>query len=69
MTPEQFVYWLQGYVDINAQSGDEVGITRAQWQVVKDNLKEVFHPRIQELSANPPPIELYERRNNPTNCN
>lgn len=37
MTPEQFVYWLQGYSEV---SGEQP--TKEQWQVIQDHLKEVF---------------------------
>jgi len=37
MTPEQFTYWLQGYVEL-------VGThpTPEQWQSIKDHLQTVF---------------------------
>lgn len=34
MTPEQFAYWLQGFVELNPQAM----LTLTQWQVVKDHL-------------------------------
>lgn len=37
MTPEQFVYWLQGYAEISGSAP-----TEEQWQVVKDHLQLVF---------------------------
>lgn len=40
MTPEQFCYWLQGYTELQV---GEVGITRDQWRIIQDHLKEVFH--------------------------
>lgn len=37
MTPEQFVYWLQGFAENSS------GVpTEAQWQSVKDHLETVF---------------------------
>jgi hypothetical protein len=38
MTAEQFVYWLQGYIEIN----DPVNITSRETQIIKDHLKLVF---------------------------
>lgn len=38
MTPEQFVYWLQGYVEIN---GDMP--TGEQWENIKNRLQTVSH--------------------------
>ena len=43
MTPEQFTYWLQGFVEINENPNEAKGITREQWKVIKDHLKTVFH--------------------------
>lgn len=38
MTPEQFVYWLQGFVELH---GDEP--THTQWLQIKDHLSLVFN--------------------------
>jgi len=38
MTPEQFTYWLQGFVEL--QNTDAV--SKKQWQVIKDHLRLVF---------------------------
>jgi hypothetical protein len=38
MTPEQFCYWLQGYVEITGQEP-----TIEQWQIIKDHLQTVFN--------------------------
>lgn len=37
MTPNDFVYWLQGYVELN---GDVP--TEQQWEVIKDHLQLVM---------------------------
>ncbi|HHT4259215.1 TPA: hypothetical protein ACTYZB_004882 [Klebsiella variicola] len=37
MTPEQFAYWLQGFVELNGQLPDE-----EQWVSIKDHLQTVF---------------------------
>lgn len=41
MTPEQFTYWLQGFVEIREKQ--EVGLTEREWDIIKDHLKTVFH--------------------------
>jgi len=38
MTAEQFVYWLQGYMEIN----DPQTISKTETQIIKDHLKLVF---------------------------
>lgn len=38
MTPEQFVYWLQGYFELS----EAKELTPEQVQIVKDHLKLVF---------------------------
>jgi hypothetical protein len=38
MTPENFCYWLQGFVEI----GEPVTLSKQQLQVLKDHLKLVF---------------------------
>lgn len=40
MTPENFVYWLQGYFEVNRS---EKFLTEEQFKVVQDHLKTVFH--------------------------
>ena len=37
MTPEQFVYWLQGFVEIH---GEPPSIS--EWTIIKDHLQTVF---------------------------
>lgn len=37
MTPEQFAYWLQGYVELQGSVP-----TDEQWQGIKDHLQAVF---------------------------
>lgn len=56
MTPEQFAYWLQGFVELH---GSEP--TTEQWQQIKYHLQTVFvkvtptvsisHPSVQGLST------------------
>jgi len=37
MTQEQFIYWLQGYVEINGQQPNA-----EQWEMIKQHLRTVF---------------------------
>lgn len=39
MTPEQFVYWLQGFVEMNPNAM----LTGTQWTILKDHLKLVMN--------------------------
>jgi hypothetical protein len=38
MTPEQFCYWLQGFVEIRGSVP-----THGEWEVIKDHLVTVFN--------------------------
>lgn len=37
MTPEQFVYWLQGFAEVHGVAPSE-----AEWTIIKDHLALVF---------------------------
>lgn len=39
MTPDQFTYWLQGFVEMNGGKAP----TKQQWQIIKDHLKLCFN--------------------------
>jgi hypothetical protein len=39
MKPEQFVYWLQGFSEMNENQPHP---TRKQWKMIEDHLKTVF---------------------------
>ena len=41
MTPEQFTYWLQGFVEI--RESEQAGLTEREWDIIKDHLQTVFH--------------------------
>lgn len=41
MTPEQFVYWLQGFMEIQ----DPTKLTELQVQMIKDHLALVFNKK------------------------
>lgn len=58
MTPEQFCYWLQGYVEIY---NDNVvaSPTYTEWKVIKDHLALVFEKKTPDYSKQSlPPIHL-----------
>lgn len=38
MTPEQFCFWLQGFVEMNPNAM----LTGTQWEILKDHLKLVM---------------------------
>jgi len=63
MTPEQFVYWLQGFNEIRDK--EAVGLSEYQWEVVREHLQTVFHKvtperdriKLPDIVPNPyPPI-------------
>jgi len=39
MTPDQFTYWLQGFVEMNGGKAP----TKQQWHIIKDHLKLCFN--------------------------
>jgi len=39
MTPEQFVYWLQGFAEVN---GKGITPTYDQWEMIREHLDTVF---------------------------
>lgn len=44
MTPEQFVFWLQGYVEVTGNpASTSTAPTDEQWKAIKDHLQTVFH--------------------------
>lgn len=55
MTPEQFVYWLQGYFEL---SGSNAALNEVQTEIVKDHLKLVFKKetleRTHSITISPP---------------
>ncbi|HCE8553420.1 TPA: hypothetical protein NHR88_003877 [Pseudomonas aeruginosa] len=54
MTPEQFAYWLQGFVELNGALPNET-----QWLQIKDHLKIVFEKVTPKYTAyQSPPIGI-----------
>jgi hypothetical protein len=56
MTPEQFVYWLQGFVEIREKQ--EVGLTEREWDIIKDHLQTVFKKETPNYTNWPPNVIL-----------
>lgn len=57
MTPEQFAYWLQGYVEIRGSAP-----TSGEWDVIKDHLATVFNkvtPNRSQYPSGPAIAEPY----------
>ncbi len=55
MTPEQFAYWLQGFVELHQNAP-----TEAQWTSIKEHLAEVFvkvTPDVRRHNPDEPSIE------------
>lgn len=53
MSPEQFVFWLQGFVEMNPNAM----LTHTQWTVLKDHLALVMSK--QTPNRYTPPAPLY----------
>ncbi len=54
MNPENFAYWLQGYLEIAAPAGESVpDLTSEQVQCIKDHLALVFRKETPERAAKP----------------
>jgi hypothetical protein len=51
MTPEQFAYWLQGFVELT----ETRQFSEQQTQIIKDHLKLVFDKRTPTYPSNPVP--------------
>lgn len=51
MSPEQFCYWLQGFVEMNPNAM----LTGTQWQIVKDHLKLVMDKQTPQRATPPIP--------------
>lgn len=64
MTPEQFVYWLQGFVEI--RETEKVGLTEREWDIIKDHLQTVFHKVTPTYKPVPMPHQPdWKRTNDP----
>ncbi|EPV8688277.1 hypothetical protein ACWAUP_001950 [Pseudomonas aeruginosa] len=50
MTPEQFAYWLQGFVELNGATPNET-----QWLQIKDHLTLVFEKQTPTRTPYQPP--------------
>ena len=46
MTPEQFVYWLQGFSEVTGKSP-----TPEEWKIIQEHLNLVFDKRTRQTSA------------------
>ncbi len=61
MTPEQFVYWLQGFVELHPSPDKEWSKNWSpdghQWQIIQDHLKLVFKKETPEYKL-PFPVKV-----------
>ena len=48
MTPDQFVYWMQGFVELGSEHP-----TAAQWKSICEHLATVFHKVTPPVEAGP----------------
>lgn len=63
MTPEQFTYWLQGFVEI--RETEKVGLTEKEWNIITDHLKTVFHKVTPVYTPQPVPMPNYDQQRFP----
>jgi hypothetical protein len=61
MTPEQFTYWLQGFVEISGQK-EMKSPTDVQWEIIQSHLKTVFH----KVTPNYQPVQPVSMPNKDT---
>ena len=61
MTETQFIYWLQGFVEIQ----DSDTISEKQWLIIKDHLKLVFDKKTPDLGfeLEPKPMIMFSSDN------
>jgi hypothetical protein len=53
MTPEQFCYWLQGFIEL---SGNGIALSKAQMDMVREHLALVFNKVTPPLAVPQPTI-------------
>jgi hypothetical protein len=53
MSPESFVYWLQGFAELTEDTPDET-----QWLMIRDHLREVFRKQTIDYQLNTPVWKL-----------
>ncbi len=58
VTPEQFCYWLQGYMEL----ADNEGMTERQVQTIADHLKTVFNKVTPDRKEEPKKKVLSEKK-------
>ena len=52
MTPENFCYWLQGFIEMSGLHIDcPISITPRQVEIIKDHLKLVFEKKTPDIIA------------------
>lgn len=61
MTPENFTYWLQGFVELNGEQP-----TPEQWKSIKEHLQTVFKKVTPEVSVSNSSAPIIEWNPTPT---
>lgn len=56
MTPEQFAYWLQGFVEVHGEPPNA-----KQWQIIRDHLATVFHTVTPDRSKSDQAFPKFDR--------
>lgn len=60
MTPEQFVYWLQGFAEVHGVAPSE-----AEWTIIKDHLALVFRKETPKRVVEKSELERWLEQNPP----
>ena len=61
MTPEQFVYWLQGYFEVTKPIDNQFSMTPEQIKVITEHLDKVFN---RPKGLKPTHIDIYDEHGN-----
>ena len=69
MTPRDFVYWLQGYIELTEiEVGSDIEMTPAQIDIVKQHLNLVFQKEKNDKIKNINSVTIYPEMIHGVSC-